>query len=109
MNRRNTLTTAAAIVAAAAMAGTSSTVEAFSPVVSMSKKPAATAAAGTLRMSADDEVAKLKAAAQKAREEAQALAKVSAMPACDTMPSLGFGAFIFMIVLWRIIHHKEAF
>ena len=36
------------------------------------------AAASALRMSAaDDEVAKLRAAAQKAREEAQALAKVS--------------------------------
>ena len=82
-NRRSKLTTAA-VVATAAMCGTSSTstsivVEAFSPVVSrtnasMMKNKASAA----LRMStADDEVAKLRAAAQKAREEAQALAKVS--------------------------------
>ena len=38
------------------------------------------AASSALRMSAaDDEVAKLRAAAQKAREEAQALAKVSSL------------------------------
>ena len=85
-NRRSTLAAAAA-VATAAMAGTSTSVavEAFSPVVSMSRtpavmKPTAAAAATALRMStADDEVAKLRAAAQKAREEAQALAKVSPM------------------------------
>ena len=84
-NRRSTLAAAAA-VATAAMAGTSTSVavEAFSPV-SMSRtpavmKPTAAAAATALRMStADDEVAKLRAAAQKAREEAQALAKVSPM------------------------------
>ena len=79
MNRRSTL--AAAVVATAAMAGTSTSVEAFSPVVSRTPaKPTAAAAATALRMStADDEVAKLRAAAQKAREEAQALAKVSPM------------------------------
>ena len=85
-NRRSTLAAAAA-VATAAMAGTSTSVavEAFSPVVSMSRtpavmKPTAAAAATALRMStADDEVAKLRAAAQKARDEAQALAKVSPM------------------------------
>ena len=80
-NRRSALASAAAVVATAAMAGTGTTVEAFSPVVSMSRTPAMmkpSAAATALRMStADDEVAKLRAAAQKAREEAQALAKVS--------------------------------
>ena len=80
-NRRSTLA-AATVVATAAMAGTSTSVavEAFSPVVSMSRTPAMMkpAAATALHMStADDEVAKLRAAAQKAREEAQALAKVS--------------------------------
>ena len=82
MNRRSKLT-AAAIAATAAMSGTS---EAFSPVVSrtngasMSTMKKNKAAASALRMStADDEVAKLRAAAQKAREEAQALAKVSCL------------------------------
>ena len=79
MNRRSKLT-AAAVVATVASAG----VEAFSPVVSRTNNGASMsimknkAAASALRMStADDEVAKLRAAAQKAREEAQALAKVS--------------------------------
>ena len=79
MNRRSKLT-AAAVVATVASAG----VEAFSPVAPRTNNGASMsimknkAAASALRMStADDEVAKLRAAAQKAREEAQALAKVS--------------------------------
>lgn len=79
MNRRSKFT-AAAVVATVASAG----VEAFSPVVSRTNNGGSMsimknkAAASALRMStADDEVAKLRAAAQKAREEAQALAKVS--------------------------------
>lgn len=79
MNRRSKLT-AAVVVATVASAG----VEAFSPIAPRTNNGASMsimknkAAASALRMStADDEVAKLRAAAQKAREEAQALAKVS--------------------------------
>ena len=77
------------------MSGTSSSsctvVEAFSPVVSRTNGASMTmknkaAASSALRMSAaDDEVAKLRAAAQKAREEAQALAKVSSLCICYGM------------------------
>ena len=111
-NRRSTLAAAAAAVATAAMAGTSTSVavEAFSPVVSMSRtpavmKPTAAAAATALRMStADDEVAKLRAAAQKARDEAQALAKVSPMQfTCCTFYFPGY-ATMYMCVFFEEQH-----
>mmetsp|Transcript_26189 Transcript_26189/g.56733 ORF Transcript_26189/g.56733 Transcript_26189/m.56733 type:complete len:403 (-) Transcript_26189:59-1267(-) len=70
-----------ALAATAIVAATASSTTAFSPVISRTATPSVSndlaprSAPTSLSMSADDEVAKLRAAAQKAREEAQALAK----------------------------------
>ena len=81
-SKMSTFSRKSALAAAAIVAATATSTTAFSPVVSRTATPSGGNALAprstptSLRMSADDEVAKLRAAAQKAREEAQALAKV---------------------------------